>query len=88
MFLSKDKICVLDNNKELAVCNFDGSNMKKFAISSSGKKGGATYAKVDMIYPAPLGKILVYSTEEGGSLALYDIAARKVLHEISVADVK
>ena len=91
VFLSKDKLCVLDSNKELAVCNFDGSNLKKFAITSSttaGKKAGTSYGKVDMIYPAPLGKILVQSNEDGGSLALYDIAARKVLHEISVADVK
>lgn len=70
MFLSKDKICVLDANKELAVCNFDGSNLKKFSISQSlgqsGKKGSTTYAKVDMVYPAPLGKILVFTSEEGG----------------------
>jgi hypothetical protein len=37
-----------------------------------------------MIFPAPLGKILVYSAEEGGQIALYDIAARKVLHEVSI----
>lgn len=29
VFISKDKICVLDQNKDLAVCNFDGSNLKK-----------------------------------------------------------
>ena len=44
--------------------------------------------KVDMIYPAPLGKILAYSAEEGGVLVLYDIAARKIMHEISVNEVK
>lgn len=33
VFLSKDKICVLDSSKELAVCNFDGSNLKKFTIT-------------------------------------------------------
>jgi hypothetical protein len=33
VFLSKDKICVLDSNKELAVCNFDGSNLKKFSMA-------------------------------------------------------
>lgn len=90
VFLSKDKICVLDSNKELAVCNFDGSNLKKFTIQAgaSGKKSGATYSKVDMIYPAPLGKIMVYTAEEGGSMALYDIAARKVLHEIAINEVK
>jgi len=41
-----------------------------------------------MIYPAPLGKILVFTSEEGGQMALYDIAARKILHELSVSDVK
>lgn len=35
VFLSKDKICVLDQNRELAVCNFDGSNMKKFSIAQA-----------------------------------------------------
>ena len=29
VFISKDKLCVLDQNRELAVCNFDGSNLKK-----------------------------------------------------------
>jgi hypothetical protein len=79
---------VLDATKELAVCNFDGSNLKKFGVVTA-KKGGAQYSKIDMIYPAPLGKILVFSNEEGGSLALYDIAARKILHELpSLPDVK
>ena len=38
-----------------------------------------------MIYPGPLGKILLFSDD---SLALYDIAARKVIHEISATEVK
>jgi hypothetical protein len=29
IFISKDKMCVLDANKDLAVCNLDASNMKK-----------------------------------------------------------
>jgi len=41
-----------------------------------------------MIFPAPLGKILIQSNDDGGSVALYDIAARKILHEMSIADVK
>ena len=53
VFISKDKMCVLDANKDIAVCNFDGSNLKKFAIN---KKGSG---KIDMIFPAPLGKILI-----------------------------
>ena len=81
VFLSKDKICVLDQHKELGVCNFDGSNLKKFQIVGAKK---TSYAKVDQIFPAPLGKILVFSSEDGGQLALYDIAARKILHELSM----
>ena len=29
VFISKDKICVLDMNREVVVCNLDGSNIKK-----------------------------------------------------------
>jgi hypothetical protein len=29
VFISKDKLAILDNNKELSVCNFDGSGAKK-----------------------------------------------------------
>lgn len=52
-FISKDKICVLDQNRELAVCNFDGSNLKKILVN---KKGSG---KIDMIFGAPLGKVLI-----------------------------
>jgi coatomer subunit alpha len=38
-----------------------------------------------MIYPGPLGKILIHSDE---SVQLYDVSARKVLHEIAATDVK
>lgn len=79
VFISKDKICVLDQNKDLAVCNFDGSNMKKLQVNKKGP------GKVEMIYPAPLGKVLLYSDD---NLQLYDIAARKVLFELSCTDVK
>ena len=79
VFISKDKICVLDQNKELAVCNFDGSNLKKMQVNKKGP------GKVDMIYPGPLGKILLYSDD---SLQLYDISARKVMYEIACTDVK
>ena len=41
-----------------------------------------------MIFPAPLGKILAYSSEDGGSPVLFDISARKTLHELSVTDVR
>lgn len=38
-----------------------------------------------MIYPGPLGKVLIHSDD---ALQLYDIAARKVIHEIAATDVK
>lgn len=41
-----------------------------------------------MVFPAPLGKILVHSQEDGGQLALYDIAARKVLHELPLGGLE
>ena len=53
IFISKDKIAVLDTNREVTVGNFDGNNTKKYPIIKKGM------TKIDMIYPAPLGKILV-----------------------------
>jgi hypothetical protein len=53
IFISKDKICVLDQNRELAVCNFDGSNVKKLQVNKKGT------SKIEMIYPAPLGRVLI-----------------------------
>jgi hypothetical protein len=38
-----------------------------------------------MIYPGPLGKILIHSDD---SIQLYDVSARKVIHEIAATDVK
>ena len=46
------------------------------------KKG---LTKIDMIFPAPLGKILVAADEQ---LFLYDLSAKRVIHEMSVSDVK
>ena len=66
-------MCVLDANKEIAVCNFDGSNLKKFTIN---KKGSG---KIDNIFPAPLGKVIIQSDD---ILSLYDIAAKKVIYEL------
>jgi hypothetical protein len=73
VFISKDKICVLDANKDLAVCSFDGSNMKKLQVNKKGT------SKIDMIFPGPLGKILIMSDDV---LQLYDISARKTMHEL------
>ena len=61
------------------MCNFDGTNQKKFVVNKKGP------GKVEMIYPGPLGKILIFSDE---CLSLYDIAARKVVHEIAASEVK
>ena len=77
VFISKDKICVLDMNRELAVCNLDGSNIKKLQLN---KKG---FNKIDMIFPAPLGKILVCGDD---SIFLYDLAAKKALQELTLAE--
>jgi len=77
VFISKDKLCVLDMNREVAVCNLDGSNIKKVALN---KKG---LTKVEMIYPAPLGRIVVHADD---SLFMYDLAARKVLQEMSLPE--
>ena len=38
-----------------------------------------------MIYPAPLGKVLIQSDE---SILLYDISARKVINEMQIATIK
>jgi hypothetical protein len=54
------------------VCNFDGSNLKKLQVNKKGT------GKIDMIYPAPLGKVLIQSDD---GILLYDISARKVINE-------
>jgi hypothetical protein len=77
VFISKDKICVLDMNRELAVCNLDGTNIKKVLINKKGLN------KIEMIYPAPLGKIIVHADD---SIFLYDLSARKFIKEITLAE--
>lgn len=72
-------MCVLDNTNEVKICNFDGSNLKSVVIN---KKG---VTKVDMIFPGPLGKIIVQAQD---SLFLYDLSAKKSIAEITVSDVK
>lgn len=80
IFISKDRICSLDSNsREVFVSSFDGSNSRKWPIV---KKG---LTKIDMIYPAPLGKILVAADD---TLFLYDLSAKRVIHELSVSDVR
>ena len=41
--------------------------------------------KIDMIFPAPLGKILVLADD---CLFMYDMAARKIMFELAVSEVK
>jgi hypothetical protein len=77
VFISKDKICVLDMNRELAVCNLDGTNIKKVLINKKGLN------KIEMIYPAPLGKIIVHADD---SIFLYDLSARKFIKEITLVE--
>lgn len=46
------------------------------------KKG---LTKIDMIFPAPLGKILVAADD---TLFLYDLSAKRVIYELSLSDVR
>ena len=79
IFISRDKICYLDPNREITVTSYDGRNAKKWPIM---KKG---LTKIDSIYPAPLGKILVAADDQ---LFLYDLNSKRVNHELSVSDVR
>lgn len=78
-FISKDRICCLDTNREVIVSSFDGSNTKKWPIMKK------NLGKIDKIFPAPLGKILIVSED---CLFMYDLSARKVLHEVTLTDIK
>ena len=59
--------------------SFDGTNTRKWPIM---KKG---LTKIDMIFPAPLGKILVAADD---TLFLYDLSAKRVIYEVSLSDVR
>jgi hypothetical protein len=78
-FISKDRICQLDTNREVIVSSFDGSNSKKWPILKK------NLGKIENIFPGPLGKILVHADE---FLFMYDLSARKVLHEVQMTEVK
>lgn len=77
VFISKDRICVLDMNREVSICNLDGTNIKKVTINKKGVN------RIEMIYPAPMGKIVVQAED---TVFLYDLTARKALYEISLAE--
>ena len=64
-------------NREISIFNLDGTNIKKVTLN---KKG---LSRVEMIYPAPMGKIIVHADD---TLFLYDLNARKALHELSLAE--
>lgn len=76
-FISKEKICVLDMNREIAVCNLDGSNIKKVQLNKKGLN------RIEMIYPAPLGRVLLHGDD---TLFIYDLSARKVLYEMTLPE--
>lgn len=78
-FISKDRICFLDQNREIIVSSFDGTNTKKWPVMKK------NLGKIEKIFPGPLGKILVFADE---CLFMYDLSARKVLHEVTLQDVK
>ena len=77
VFISKDKICVLDMNREVSICNLDGSNIKKVNVNKKGLN------RIEMIYPAPMGKIIIQAED---TVFMYDLTARKSLYEISLAE--
>lgn len=59
--------------------SFDGSNTKKWPILKK------NIGKIEKIFPGPLGKILVLADD---CLFMYDLSARKVLHEVTLNDIK
>ena len=59
--------------------SFDGSNTKKWPIVKK------NLGKIEKIFPGPLGKILVFADD---CLFMYDLSARKVVHEVTQSDVK
>lgn len=64
-------------NREIAVCNLDGTGIKKVILNKKGLN------KIEMIYPAPLGKIIIHADD---SIFLYDLSARKFIKEITLAE--
>lgn len=64
-------------NREVSICNLDGTNIKKVNVNKKGLN------RIEMIYPAPMGKIIIQAED---TVFLYDLTARKSLHEISLAE--
>lgn len=55
LFVGRDKICILDLQREVYISSFDGSNLKKWPILKK------NLVKIENVFPGPLGKILVHS---------------------------
>jgi len=59
------------------MCNLDGSGIKLITVNRKG------LGKIEMIYPAPMGKVMIHADD---SLFIYDLGAKKVLSEITLAE--
>ncbi len=68
---------VLDLDKRVAMGNLEGSGIKIIQINRRG------LGKIDRIYPAPRGRIMVHADD---TLFIYDLGAKKVLHEMTLAE--
>lgn len=79
-FTSKDRMCILDKEREVYISSFDGGNRKKWPIIKK------NLTRIENLYPGPLGKILVHA--DADCLFMYDLVTRKVLHEVTIADVR
>jgi len=71
VFIAKEKMCVLSKAKSLFIYLFDGRNKK---IDWTMKN------PIEQIFQATIGKILIKSNKD---VLLFDIAARKVVNEVS-----
>jgi len=69
VFVSKEKLCALMSKGGLFIFTFDGKSKQVDWVKDS---------KIDHIFPASMGKILVKC---GDVVYLYDISARKILAE-------
>jgi hypothetical protein len=78
VFISKDKICVLDKSGDLYLCSYDGSQRKEIPWVN-----GET---IDKIFPANLGKVIVHTTDN--NLYLFDVSLKKIVHSMQSSDIR
>lgn len=76
VFASKDKLCALTSKGQLLLYSFDGKSKQVEWIKDT---------KIENIYPATVGKILVKSSD---NIYLYDIQGRKIIGEQSITGMK